>query len=122
VAYKEVGDKMKIQYLIDKFEVEFDRKTIGDIVSFRGRFMHTGMDRKMEARNHYQNVLGILERTLLAMLGWKGNQYIDRLSDYGLKTLKLCTLSEMTGIGLTVFFPSSSWRRFNFFLVGALVS
>lgn len=88
VAYKEVGDKMKIQYLIDKFGVEFDRKTIGDMVSFRGRFMHTGMDEKMEAWKHYQNVLGILERMLLVMLGWKGNQYVDRLSDYSLKTLK----------------------------------
>lgn len=88
VAYKEVGDKMKIQYLINKFGVEFGEKTLGDIVSFRGRFMHTGMDRKMESWQHYQNVLGILERMLLTMLGWGGNQYVDRLSGYSLKTLK----------------------------------
>jgi hypothetical protein len=87
VAYKEVGDKMKIQYLASKFEVEFDKKILDDLISFRGRFMHTGMDQEMEARKHYENVLGILERTLLAMLGWKGQPYRDKLSGYRLKTL-----------------------------------
>ena len=41
----------------------------------------------MEAWTNYENLLGSLENTLLAMLGWKGHPYIDKLSGYSLKTL-----------------------------------
>jgi hypothetical protein len=49
--------------------------------------MHTGMGGDMKPWKNYVNLLGILERTLLAMLGWKGHPYIDKLSGYSLKTL-----------------------------------
>jgi hypothetical protein len=87
IAYKQIGDEIKIEYLIDKFEVEFDKNTLHALVSFRGRFLHTGMDPGDEVRGHYLNTLAILERTLLAMLGWKGQPYRDKLSGYHLKTL-----------------------------------
>ena len=64
IAYKEMGDKMKIQYLVSRFEVKLDKKILDDVVSFRGKFMHTGMDQEMEAWTNYENLLGILERTL----------------------------------------------------------
>jgi hypothetical protein len=41
----------------------------------------------MEAWTNCENLLGNLERTLLAILGWKGHPYIDKLSGYSLKTL-----------------------------------
>jgi hypothetical protein len=87
VAYKEIGDEIKIQYLISKSGVKYDKKALHKVISFRGKFMHTGMDRKGEAENLYRSLLAILERTLLGMLGWKGNQYIDKLSGFSLKTL-----------------------------------
>jgi hypothetical protein len=65
--------------LIDKFGIEFDKNTLHDVISFRGRFMHTGMDPQDEVREHYLNTLGILERTLLAMLGSKGYPYFYKL-------------------------------------------
>jgi hypothetical protein len=34
IAYKEMGDKMKIQYLVSKFEVKLDKKILDDVVSF----------------------------------------------------------------------------------------
>jgi hypothetical protein len=76
----------------DSFNINIDRlnltkKFLDDVVCFRGKFMHTGMDQEMEAWTNYENLLGILERTLLAMLGWKGLSYIDKLSGYSLKTL-----------------------------------
>jgi hypothetical protein len=87
LAYQQIGDYDKIGYLIDMFKVEFNKNTLHAVVRFRGGFMHTGMGPDDEVRGHYLNTLGILERTLLAMLGWKGNQYIDKLSDFSLKTL-----------------------------------
>jgi len=76
----------------DSFNINIDRlnltkKFLDDVVCFRGKFMHKDMDQEMEAWTNYENLLGSLERTLLAMLGWKGHPYIDKLSGYSLKTL-----------------------------------
>lgn len=86
VAYKEIGDEIKTKYLISKFRVEFDEKVLHKIVSFRGKFMHTGMDKKGKAWTYSQNILALIERILLAMLEWKG-EYIDKLSGFTVRTL-----------------------------------
>jgi hypothetical protein len=86
IAYKE-SDEIKIDYLIDKFGVDFDKNTVYAVTSFRGRFMHTGRDRECKSYDHYHNVLSILERTLLTMFGWKGNEYVDKLSGFTVRTL-----------------------------------
>jgi hypothetical protein len=86
ISYQE-SDEIKIDYLIGKFGVEFDKNTVHAVTSFRGRFIHTSMDPENESMEHYPNVLGILERTLLVMLGWKGRPYIDKLLGYRLNTL-----------------------------------
>jgi hypothetical protein len=36
IAYKEMGDKMKIQYLVSKFEVKLDKKILDDVFLFEG--------------------------------------------------------------------------------------
>lgn len=87
LAHKQIQDYDKMEYLIDEFEVDFDKPTLRKVVSFRGRFMHTGKDHNDEVREHYLTTLGALERTLLTMLGWKRNEYIDKLSDFTVKTL-----------------------------------
>jgi hypothetical protein len=73
--------------LRSKFEVKFNKKILDGVIGFRGGFMHTGRGGETEPWNQYLNVLGILERILLAMLGWKGNQYFDKLSNFSSKTL-----------------------------------
>ena len=87
VAYKEIGDKLTIPYLASNFGIKIDENILDELAEFRNSFMHTGRDKKKVAKMHYDNLLNILERTLLSILGWKGNEYIDKLSGFSLKTL-----------------------------------
>jgi hypothetical protein len=79
----------KLRFLFSEFQVTPSAKELQDLNYYRNIMVHSGVftDHKL-LFDKYRDLLNLVERTFLTILGWKGKPYISKSLDYKLTNLE----------------------------------
>jgi hypothetical protein len=81
IAYRGIGLKDRLRYIFKKFAVKYEEKELA-FVNVRGELVHTGRYQSGNIITKIHDLFNLLDRTLLAMFGWKGQPYLDKRQRY----------------------------------------
>jgi len=80
VAYKQVSILKSQKYTLQKFDISIGSNILDKLYEIRNKLFHGDSYDKHVLFQYEHYLFNLLDRTVLTMLGWKGNMYVSKIS------------------------------------------